>query len=221
MTRLVAAVLGVGIVAACSQGGETNVSEKIALKKVEVGACGGLVELLAKRRSVRSFARREIEMDQVGALLWAAQGVSSPWGFRTAPSAGALYPLETYVAMKSGVYQYLPNEHALVLRSTNDVRLALGRASYGQMFVAEAPVVVVFTAVYERETRKYGERGIMYTHMEVGHAAQNLMLQAVAFGMGTVAIGAFEERAVSAILGLPRNETPVYIVPVGYPRGGE
>lgn len=215
MKAIVVAAL-TGVMTACSYGEESNVMIKLPAVEMEKGS--EVVKVMARRRSVRSFARRAVEMEKIGALVWAAQGVSSPWGYRTAPSAGALYPLETYVATADGVYQYVPQEHALTQRGTNDVRGALARAAYGQTFVAEAPVVVIFTAVYERETRKYGQRGIMYTHMEVGHAAQNLMLRAVELGLGTVAVGAFEERGVSAALGLGKEETPVYIVPVGYPR---
>ncbi|MCX7848470.1 MAG: SagB/ThcOx family dehydrogenase, partial [bacterium] len=210
MKMAMVAVIAMGMVA-CSYAEEKKAMKVVRFARVEVEKGSGLVQAIGRRRSVRSFEGREIEEWKLGMLLWAAQGVSSPWGYRTAPSAGALYPLETYVATRGGVYQYLPKEHALVQRGTNDVRGLLAREAYGQTFVGEAPVVVVFTAVYERETRKYGERGIMYTHMEVGHAAQNLMLQAVEFGLGTVAVGAFDERGVSAALGLPRGETPVYL----------
>ena len=214
MVKSMVFVCMAGIQAACGEGGESNVMMK--LKNVEVERGSALVRALAGRRSVRSFSGREVGIEAIGELVWAAQGVSSARGYRTAPSAGALYPLETYVATREGVYQYVPREHALVVRGTNDVRGALARAAYGQSFVGRAPVVVIFTAVYERETVKYGARGVMYTHMEVGHAAQNLMLRAVELGLGTVAVGAFEERGVREAVGLGREETPVYLIPVGY-----
>ncbi len=213
MKRCIIALLTCGV-AACGHGEQTNM---INLPAIDAAQAGPLVHAMAARRSVRSFAPKALDHATLGALLWAAQGVSSPRGYRTAPSAGALYPLETYVASADGLYQYVPAGHTLAVRCTNDVRAALTRAAYGQGCMAQAPVIFIFTAVYQRETVKYGERGIMYTHMEAGHAAQNLMLRAVELGMGTVAVGAFQDSAVSAALKLPHGETPVYMIPAGYP----
>ena len=173
------------------------------------------------RRSIRSYTGESLTLPQVAQLLWAAQGVTDPTGFRTAPSAGALYPLELYVVagdvqdLSPGVYRYEPLEHRLVRTVEGDKRVELADAALGQYFVGEGAIVIVFTAVYERTTGKYGDRGIRYVHMEVGHAAQNLCLQAAAMGLGVVTVGAFYDEEVGELLDLPGDEQPLYVIPVG------
>jgi len=178
-------------------------------------------ETLVKRRSVRDYTGEPLTLHEVSQLLWAAQGTTNPRGFRTAPSAGATYPLEMYVVvgdvenLAEGVYRYKSAEHKLVKVLDGDWRAQLAGAALGQSWVKEGAVNIVFTAIYERTTRRYGDRGIRYVHMEVGHAAQNIYLQAVALGLGTVVIGAFRDDQVGEILKLPQNEHPLYIIPVG------
>jgi len=177
-----------------------------------------LEEALARRRSVREYAPRSLTWEEIGQLLWAAQGITSPQGFRTAPSAGALYPLEIYVVLPEGVYHYLPHPHALRRTAAGDRRSALGDAAVRQRPVYEAPAVFVIAGVYERTAAKYGQRAQRYVHLEAGHAAQNLLLQAAALGLGAVPIGAFHDEQVRAVLGLGADETPLYLIPVGAPR---
>jgi len=178
-------------------------------------------ETLLKRRSVRDYTGAPLTLQEISQLLWAAQGTTDPRGFRTAPSAGATYPLETYLVvgdvenLTEGVYRYESAEHKLVKLLDGDRRVQLAGAALGQSWVSEGAVNIVFTAIYERTTRRYGDRGIRYVHMEAGHAAQNVYLQAVALGLGIVVIGAFRDDRVSEILKLPKNEQPLYIVPVG------
>ena len=179
-------------------------------------------QTLARRRSVRSFSDTPLTLPQLSQLLWAAQGISEPRrGLRTAPSAGATYPLETLVAvgrvegLAPGVYRYRPTEHDLVRLRDGDVRPALAAAALGQEFVASAPVSIVFAAVHERTAQRYGARAERYVAMEVGHAGQNLCLQAVALDLGSVIVGAFRDEQVATVLGLPDQEKPLYIVPVG------
>jgi SagB-type dehydrogenase family enzyme len=161
---------------------------------------------------------------ETGQLLWAAQGVTSAEGFRTAPSAGALYPLYLCLLAGSvknldpGVYRYDPAAHVLTGILMEDRREALARAALGQQSISSAAAVLVMTAVYEKTTTKYGERGIRYVHMDSGHAAQNVCLQTYALGLATVPIGAFDDRAVSRILELARHEHPLYILPIGRTR---
>lgn len=180
-----------------------------------------LGELLERRRSVRAFAARPLTLDEAAQLAWAAQGVTHRDGLRTAPSAGALYPLELYLVagavegLESGIYRYLPAGHSLELTSAGDRRLPLSKAAFGQTWVAEASAIFVFGAVYERTTRKYGKRGRRYVHMEVGHAAQNLFLQAVSLGLSTVVVGAFDDAEVASVLRLPPGVQPLSILPVG------
>ena len=180
-----------------------------------------LEEALLKRRSIRKYANLPLTLEDVSQLLWAAQGITAEWGGRTAPSAGALYPLEVYLAvgnvknLATGVYKYKPERHELVKVRDGDVRGELAKAALGQNCVKEAAIDIVIAAVYERTTKKYGDRGVRYTHMEAGHAAQNIYLQATALDLGMVTIGAFYDDRVKDILGMLKNETPLYLIPVG------
>jgi SagB-type dehydrogenase family enzyme len=157
-------------------------------------------------------------------LLWAAQGITDPArGFRTAPSAGALYPLEVYLVagnvegLTSGVYKYEPAAHGLRSVISGDQQTELYHAALGQSAVNDAPAIMVLSAVYERTTGKYGERGIRYVHMEAGHAAQNVLLEAVALGLGGVGMGAFDDDAVRTVTGMSPAEQPLYIITLGKP----
>jgi SagB-type dehydrogenase family enzyme len=181
-------------------------------------------EALRNRRSVRNYSSASLTLADIAQLLWSAQGVSGSRNRRTAPSAGALYPLELYLvvgnveALPPGIYQYRPAEHALSRIAAGDKRGGLARAALRQTWVRDAPAVIVMTAVYERTTRKYGDRGERYVHMEAGHAAQNIYLQAVPLGLGTVTVGAFSDRKVKQILNLPENEALLYLIPIGKTR---
>jgi len=176
---------------------------------------------LLNRRSIRSYTGEPLTLQEVSQLLWAAQGFTDPRGLRTAPSAGALYPLELYLVagdvedLISGVYRYEPDGHQLIKTMDGDKRAELASAALGQNSVKEGAISIVFTAVYERTTGKYGERGIRYVHIEVGHAAQNLCLQATAMELGAVTVGAFRDEQVTELLNLPGDEQPLYIIPVG------
>jgi len=173
-------------------------------------------ESIAKRRSVRAFGPEELPDGDISQLLWSCQGITDePNGYRAVPSAGALYPLEIYIAKKDGVFHYIPGRHYLEKVTGEDVRGELGKAAYSQEYVAHAPVSIIIAAIYERVTSRYGERGVRYTDMEAGHAAQNISLQAVALGLDSVPVGAFSDGAVSKILGLPNGTKPLYILPIG------
>jgi SagB-type dehydrogenase family enzyme len=175
------------------------------------------------RRSVRVFAPDPIEISDVSQLLWAAQGITAPGGERTTPSAGATYPLEMYTAvgrvtgLAAGLYRYRAPENDLVRALEGDVLHDLSIAAVGQGSVYMAAALFVITAVHERTTLVYGRRGIRYVDNEVGHAAENLFLQAVALGLGSVAVGAFDDEAVSKVLRLPAAHRPMYLLPVGKP----
>jgi SagB-type dehydrogenase family enzyme len=175
-------------------------------------------EALRRRRSVREFDGTSLTDAQLGQLLWSAQGISGD-GLRTAPSAGALYPLEVYVATASGLGHYEPVAHRLTLRADRDLRADMRRAALDQAPIGEAPAVFVIAAVFERTERKYGrERSARYVAMEAGHAAENLLLEAVALGLGGVPVGAFDDERLASVLGLPAGERPLYLIPVGRPR---
>ena len=181
-------------------------------------------ETLLERRSIREYSGEPLTLQEVSQLLWAAQGITDPRGFRTAPSAGGLYPLEIYVVVGDvegldvGVYKYRPQEHTLVKMLDGDKKDKLAEAALGQTWVKEAAIDIVITAVYERTTAKYGDRGVRYVHMEAGHAAQNLCLQATAMNLGTVTVGAFHDEQVKEVLGSPEDEQPLYVLPVGKKR---
>ena len=175
-------------------------------------------ETLAQRRSVRSFTAEPLTIEEISQLVWAAQGITFPSkGFRTAPSAGALYPIELYIVTADGLYHYVPQGHKLRVLNESDLRGELVRAAGGQSFVRDAAANFVVTAVYDRTTRKYRDRGNRYVHFEVGHVGQNIHLQAVALGLGSVPVGGFREERVKSALSLPPGHEPLYIIPVGHP----
>lgn len=194
-----------------------NIEGKLPNPKLKGGI--SLEESIKQRKSVRSFEDKVFSIEQISQLLWAAQGITHNYHdrlFRSAPSAGATYPLETYLLTASGVYRYNPVEHSLSRIFEEDKRLALSEASLGQASVSSASAVFVFTMIEERTAQRYGERAFRYICMEAGHVAQNIHLQAVSLGLGSVPVGAFNDSDVSAVLGCPDNEFPLYIVPVGY-----
>jgi SagB-type dehydrogenase family enzyme len=178
-----------------------------------------LEEAIASRRSVREFTAEPLSLEEISQLLWAAQGITDPRGLRTAPSAGALYPLELYVAVEEGVYHYVPQSHSLSVVLQEDRRGDVWEAGLRQDALAEAPAIFVVAAVYERTEAKYGDRAERYVKLEAGHAAQNILLQAVALKLGAVPIGAFYDDQVQAALHLPADHEPLYLIPVGHPRG--
>lgn len=193
--------------------------EALSLPEPRVTGTLSVEEALAKRRSIRSFGEQPLTMAELGQLLWAAQGLTAASGARTAPSAGALYPLEVYAVTPDGVYRYRPQGHQLVPHVGGDMRSALSAAASNQSSVARAPAVIVIAAVYARTAQKYGEaRTPRYVALEAGHAAQNVLLQAVALGLGAVPVGAFDDARVQGVLDLPADQEPLYLIPVGHPK---
>ena len=186
---------------------------------------------LAYRRSLRHYINTAITIEQLSQLLWAADGINNPYtGFRTAPSAGATYPIVMYVVVGSksvrlcngkylapGSYIYDPYTHSLRLVRKGDLRDELAKAALGQEWVKRAAVDIVLCAVFQRTTKYYGERGYRYVYMEAGHIGQNIYLEAVALGLGTVAVGAFYDDEVQRVIGAAPDHHPIYIFPVGVP----
>jgi SagB-type dehydrogenase family enzyme len=178
-------------------------------------------QALQSRRSVREYADQSLTLVEISQLLWAAQGKTHPYGLRTAPSAGALYPLELFIVagrvddLDAGIYRYRSHEHDLIKVADGDKRADLCNAALGQECIREAPAVIVITAVYQRVMKKYGDRGIMYTHVEVGCAAENVCLQAETLNLGTVVMGAFHDDRVQKVIGAGDDEEPLAIMPVG------
>jgi SagB-type dehydrogenase family enzyme len=176
---------------------------------------------LRERRSVREFKRQPLSIAEISQVLWAAQGITGSGGVRTAPSAGALYPLELYLVagnvegLTEGVYKYRPDGHELIRAFEGDKRIELSRAALGQTSVRDAAAVLLLTAVFERTTAKYGNRGIRYVHIEVGHVAENVCLQVVALNLGAVVIGAFDDSQVKRIANLMPQQEPLYLIAIG------
>lgn len=196
----------------------------VELPEISVEEGRSIDSALAGRHSVRDFSGDSLSLADVGRLLWAVQGVTGSGGRRVAPSAGALYPLEIHlvadrvVGLGTGVYRYRPRNHDLVLDVTGELHARLADAALDQDWIATAPAVIVIAAVVERTAGKYGQRAERYVHMEVGAAAQNLYLEATALGLGTTFVGAFNDGQVRDLLGLPSEERPYAILPVGRPR---
>jgi SagB-type dehydrogenase family enzyme len=189
---------------------------------------------LWQRRSVRAFAGEPLTLEAVSQVLWSAYGVTQPTpnmpqlrgGFKTAPSAGGCYPLEVYLfagnvaGLDPGVYRYRCESHELELLAVGDRRAELAEAAFGQNFV-RAPAALVWSAVFERTTRRYGARGReRYVAMDLGHSGENVCLQCVALGLGSVAVGAFNDSAVKRATNMTRAEEPLYIIPFGRPKSG-
>jgi SagB-type dehydrogenase family enzyme len=193
-------------------------SRFVTLPPPETRGTVSVEEALAKRRSIRTLKSPPLDWGAIGQLLWAAQGITEPKeGLRTTPSAGALYPLELYVATPEGVFHYLPRTHQVERTLDRDVRGALRKAALDQECL-DAPCVVAIAAVYERVTRKYPDIGRRSVDFEVGHCAQNVLLEVVALGLAAVPVAAFDAARVKAILDLPPDEAPLYLIPVGRAR---
>ncbi len=197
---------------------KTEQGEVVVLPKPVMKDGMSVEEALSRRESVRSFSAKALTDKEISQLLWSGQGKTRHWGGRTAPSAGALYPLELYIALPDGVFRYHPENHQLVLHLNENVSAFLARAALGQSCVHEAPAVIIIAAVYKRVTSKYGGRGERYVMIEVGHAAENILLQAVSLGLGAVPVGAFSDRQVQEVLHLPHDHEPLYLIPIGHER---
>jgi len=209
----------------------SNLEAMIRLPSPQLKGKISLEETILRRRSVRRYRKEPLDLSQLSQILWSAQGVTGR-GFRAAPSAGATYPLEIFVVigersvvikeagqsakkLQAGVYHYEPDSHSLSLGKASDLRPDLARATMDQEFIIDAPVAIVICALYHRTSDRYGRRAERYVHMEVGHTGENIHLQAVALGLATVEVGAFQDEEVREVLGLEERIKPLYVMPVG------
>jgi len=191
-----------------------------------------LEETILRRRAVRRYRREPLDLSQLSQILWSAQGITGIREFRAAPSAGATYPLEIFVfvgkqgviireakqgpkELQAGIYHYEADSHSLSLHKPSDLRPDLARATLDQEFIIDAPVDIIICALYHRTSYRYGRRGERYVHMEVGHVGENIHLQAVALGLATVEVGAFDDEEVWKVLGVEEQVKPLYIMPLG------
>jgi SagB-type dehydrogenase family enzyme len=193
----------------------------ISLPRVKFTGKTSVEEALYKRRSIRHFLDKTISLPEISRVLWAAQGINAKYGKRTAPSAGATYPLEIYLnvsnveSLSPGIYRYYMAKHALYKLIQEDQKSAFTSAALGQSFIEQAAAIIIITAIFERTTNRYGKRGIQYIHQEAGAAAQNIHLQVVSLNIGTVMVGAFHEDRVKEIMNFPANEQPLLLMPLG------
>lgn len=195
----------------------TTTATKQALPPPDTAGGRPLHQVLMQRRSCREFLARPLTAEQISQLCWSGQGVTNEEGFRTAPSAGALYPITLFVADERGVSEYLPRTNHLERRLSNDVREPLQRAALGQEYVGHAPVCLTIAFESARLSAKYGRRSERYCWLEAGHVAQNILLQASSLDLAAVPVGAFHDGDVAAALQLPSRLKPAYLLPVGYP----
>jgi SagB-type dehydrogenase family enzyme len=212
--------------------GHERSAERTAARSVQLPRAflpGSLLvlEAIQARRSVRDYSGEALSLAEVATLLFATQGITSEesWKKRAAPSAGALYPMETHLIVNRvtdlwpGHYRYLPEKHELLLERPGEMGRELRRRTLHQPCLEEAAVVFVWTAVPARMAVKYGGRGIRYIYLEAGHIAQNLYLQGTALGLGVVAIGAFDDDGLNELLEVDgQNECAVYLAAVGRAR---
>lgn len=194
-------------------------NSRLTLPEPRTDGAVALEAVIAQRRSVRSYTSEPLASEEVGQLLWAAQGITGGRATkRAAPSAGGCHPLIIYACRCEGVWRYHPQGHYLTSHLEQDIRKQLANAAWRQSFIGQAPCVFAVSAIFERTTGRYQERGRRrYVPMDVGHAAENLLLQAVALGLASVAVGAFDDEAIKGVLALPEQEVPMYLVPVGHP----
>jgi SagB-type dehydrogenase family enzyme len=201
-----------------------EVQDGILLPDPALEGAMSLEEAISGRRSRRDFGDSPLTATEISQILWAGQGITDPEGHRTAPSAGATYPLELYLVageqgvegLGEGVYHYIPQSHSLELTLGGDIRQTVAELASGQMYIAEAPAILVITAEYERTTQVYGDRGVRYVHLEAGHVGQNVALQVEALGLGTVTVGSFSDAELAEALNLPPNHEPLYVMPIGH-----
>lgn len=205
-------------------------SKLIKLPEPSFNSDYSVEEALLNRRSIREFSDEALSLKEISQILWAAYGITEErshptflrGGLRTAPSAGALFPLDIYLVagnidgLEAGVYKYIADGHSLELHATGDIRDDLAMAALKQDFIKDAPATLFYSAIFSRTTQKYGDRGEeRYVCMDLGHSAQNVYLQCISLGLGTCAIGAFTDDMVSSVMMLTNEEVPLYLMPVG------
>ncbi|MEN6547750.1 MAG: SagB/ThcOx family dehydrogenase [Armatimonadia bacterium] len=199
--------------------GQPAQTPKIALPAPQTDSTFSLEKALATRRSKRQWKPMPLTLAQLGQLCWAAQGITDPAsGKRTCPSPMGVYALELYALNADGVFHYLPKEHALERLATEDRRVALGDACRGQQQVKTCATAFVITADMPKAEEKLGMANKQMLCLESGHCAQNILLQAVALGLGAVPIGAGRDAEIREVLQLPDRLTALYVVATGNPQ---
>jgi SagB-type dehydrogenase family enzyme len=214
---IVVAASGVGIGFAQKAPSSRKAGERIELPSPKTEGGMNLTQALAQRRSIRRFTGQPLTTDQLSQLCWAAQGITHQGNHRTAPSAGATYPLRIYVSSPDGVFLYHPDKHALEQVSSEDVRAGIARDS-NQEWHANAGAIFVVCADVSITAARYKDRARRFVWQETGHVAQNVLLQATALGLGATPVGATNDAALAELLHLPKPWEVMYVLPVGVPK---
>ena len=187
-----------------------------------------LEEAIKKRRSIRNYSNNPLTLEELSQILFSAQGITGEYAgtyLRAAPSAGALYPFEIYLIVQNvsqlekGIYHYNVRKHALEFIKEGDFKDELFKAGLFQEMFLQAPVTLVYTAIFKRTTHKYGERGYRYIYIEAGHIAQNVSLQCVSIGLVSCVVGAFFDDMINKLIGIDgKEEAVIYLHTIGKPR---
>ncbi len=199
----------------------SQAAASVKLPAPDLSSHHSLEACLLTRRSTREFSAEALDLGQLTQLLWAAQGVTGLGGLRTSPSAGALYPLRTYVAagnvegLEAGVYRYDPDGHLLKPVGSGDRRGRLELAAMGQECARQAAVAVLLTGHYGLSRREFGDECVRLAQLEAGHAAQNLCLQATALHLGVIGLGKFDKDLLREAMDIPEKEDPLYLLVAG------
>ena len=202
-----------------------RMEREMNLPKPRLKGSVSVEEAIKHRRTVRSYLSKPLTLEQFSQIFWAAQGITEDRGYkRSAPSGGALYPLDIYAVagdngvkgLKAGIYHYEPHQHSVLLITEGDLRKDVARTAFSQMWMAGAPLYLVITSEYSRITGKYGTRGERYAMIEAGHVGQNIFLQAEALGLRAGIVGAFHDNDVIRVMKISRSHEPLLILPVGY-----
>ncbi len=207
---------------------EYPASEKIVLPPPQLGRDISLDEALRRRRSIRSFSQQAVSKGELAYLLWASTGIQrSERGheFRTAPSAGALYPIETYLVasrvedVPEGVYHYSVKSHLLEELRLGDFRIEATSAALGQKMCMQAAAIFIWTAIFYRSKWKYEQRAYRYIYLDAGHLAQNLALSTTGIGLGSCQVGALYDDELNRIIDVDGiDESAIYMSVIGHPR---
>lgn len=221
---LLCGLLCAGLATGCASEAPASVFEQhdrypdvVELPEPDITGTMTLEKALSDRRSTRTFSSEELGVETIGQLFWAGQGVTHEGGYRTAPSAGALYPLQLYAVTQDRVIRYRPETHDAASRADSSTLQELPALAFDQEFIAAAPLVVLVTGTATRTETKYGAKAEAFVDREAGHAAQNIILQATALGLNSVAVGGFEEGTIEPLLLLPPGERVLYLIPIGLP----
>jgi len=198
----------------------TDAQKKIELPAPRLDGPVSLEKALARRRSIRQFTGEPLSPEQISQLAWSGQGITEKTrGFRTAPSAGAIYPIELYMAIPQGLYVYKPDKHSLEMVAASDMRSNLSKACLGQSQVATAGCDIIIAGSERKLAARYRDKARLFLLLEAGHIAQNILLQTVTLDLGAVPIGAFDTDEVKKICTLPGDLEALYIISIGHPEG--